>query len=194
MRGFYEIRSSNVFFFYFSLLADAEVTADIEGLGLFLLDLGRTLGLALDPLRTRRIRACRFARLAVFFSSIASFPFFALDDLRALRFCTHPKVVVGVVAFSSLPILFRPRFFDVDSCRLMTRQIGRSAVIQRHAEPPTSSRSVRIDCVGTPGCFEPSNFLNTPRVCDGLVPDGGHARENDTNNESRDIDVSWTEN
>ena len=54
-------------------IADAKVASDGEGLGLlldlgvgfdlrFLLDLGRTLGLALDALRTRRIRACRFAR------------------------------------------------------------------------------------------------------------------------------------
>ena len=56
------------------LVADAEVAADRERLGLLLdfglefdvgllLDLGRTLRLALDPLRTRRSRACRFAHL-----------------------------------------------------------------------------------------------------------------------------------
>ena len=42
------------------------IAADCEQLG-FLLDLGRTLGLALDPLRTRRIRECRFALRAVAF-------------------------------------------------------------------------------------------------------------------------------
>jgi hypothetical protein len=55
------------------LVADAEVAADGEGLlfelGLeldfrLLLDLGRTLWLARNPLRTRRSGACRFARRA----------------------------------------------------------------------------------------------------------------------------------
>ena len=40
------------------LLVKSEVALNGEE---FLLDLGRTLRLALDPLRTRRIRACRFA-------------------------------------------------------------------------------------------------------------------------------------
>ena len=48
------------------LTAYAGIAADCEQLG-FLLDLGRTLGLALDPLRTRRIRECRFALRAVAF-------------------------------------------------------------------------------------------------------------------------------
>ena len=61
------------------LVADAEVAADRERLGLLLdfglefdvgllLDLGRTLRLALDPLRTRRSRACHFAHRAPVFS------------------------------------------------------------------------------------------------------------------------------
>ena len=47
-------------------VVEAEVAADGGGLGL-LLDLGRTLRLALDPLRTRRIRARCFARHAAAF-------------------------------------------------------------------------------------------------------------------------------
>ena len=49
------------------LVADAEVAADRERLGL-LLHLGRTLRLALDPLRTRRSCACHFAHRAPVFS------------------------------------------------------------------------------------------------------------------------------
>ena len=50
----------------FVLLANAEIAADGERLGL-LLDLGRTLLLVLDTLRARRIRACSFARHAASF-------------------------------------------------------------------------------------------------------------------------------
>jgi hypothetical protein len=52
------------------LLAKPEVAAGGEWLLVdlgFFLDLGRTLRLALDPLRTRRSRACRFARRAALF-------------------------------------------------------------------------------------------------------------------------------
>ena len=54
----------------FVLVADAEVAADGERILLDLgleFDLGRTLRLALNPLRTRRSRACRFARRAAVF-------------------------------------------------------------------------------------------------------------------------------
>ena len=69
------------------LLADAEVAADRERLGLlldfgFLFDLRGTLLLALDSLRTRRSRACRFALRAPRLPLALG----ATDALRAMAF------------------------------------------------------------------------------------------------------------
>ena len=80
------------------------IAADCEQLG-FLLDLGRTLGLALDPLRTRRTCACRFARRAVAFSLAVG----SGVTRRAVPF--HPAVGAGVAAHALMfPLAVRAPF------------------------------------------------------------------------------------
>ena len=91
--------------YYYSrivLIANAEVAADGERLGLLLdlgllFDLGRTLRLAFDPLRTRRSRACCFAHRAPAFQLavwaraarclvVSQFTMWARGALHALLF------------------------------------------------------------------------------------------------------------